>query len=312
MASSPVLPVLPVLPVELWQQILGHVVTPTDPVSINAWCPTKSVEGWTADDLTFSPADIQVKRSFESLTQESADCFFFPVSVPDIWRQLISQATWSLHCGSTTIRDLTCDEWLDRLINKDKVPRAQGLESLQTTFKAQVKHVEVVVDMSNYSSNVSMEERAHRPLPKNQWASAMISHIPSVIETCSSLKSLRLYLDLCQCWESFGTFYRESKAFSAIWQCTSPDIRQDGKDWGSVAGWKADCKRKEVDFKVIARSFIHNPTSYNWEPIEDDLTAFWDLPRHVKEEKEYNWADQLHLAIIQHIENGYATLVWRL
>ena len=287
--------VLPVLPVEIWHQILSHVMTPIEPVSIDFWLANHQ------PFVIFSDVDVKVERSFDFFTGELAGCFFFPISIPDIWRHLVSQATWSVEPDRGEIRDTLCKHYLNRV--NDRVRWAQGLERLQTTFKAQVQYVEVVIDTSSYFGDRKVEELVGKSLPKNQWASATMSYVPSIIETCKSLKSLRLYLKFDGNLLSFEDFYRKSHAFSKIWKYTSPVIRRDGKDWEPIADWKADCKRIGVDFKIVARTFAHNPRSGKEETMEDDLTEFWDLPTYIKEEWDLFSDQHLTRAVNLHIRS---------
>ena len=266
-----------------------------DPVSIDFWLANQQ------PFVLFSEVDVEVQRSFDFFTGETAGHFFFPISKPDIWRHLVSQATWSVQPDKAEIRDTLCKHYLNGV--DDRIRWAQGLERLQTTFKAQVQYVEVVIDMSSYFRDRELEKLVGKSLPKNQWALATMSFIPSIIETCSSLKSLRLCLQFDNHnLQTFESFYRDSRAFSKIWKYTSPVIRRDGKDWEPIADWKADCKRIGVDFKIVARASALNLRPKE-EDREDDLTEFWDLPTYVKEEWDLFSDQHLTRAVNLHIRS---------
>ena len=309
------MPHLPVLPAELWHQILGHVMTPTYPVRIIAWNRRLALDSWPADDqpvLRFAPADGKVQTSFMFCTKGPANRFFFPVSVRDIWRLLICQGIWSLQVRGSDNATTLWKEWLQR--GSDQVRWAESLERLQTTFNAHLQHVDITVDTGDYFKDARLEKLVGRSLPRYQWASAVLKHITSVIETCSALKSLTLSLGFPRVFDDFGSCYRMTRAFSDIWQCTVPFIKDGGEVREPVAVWKADCKRIGVDFKIISRTSVLDARSSTIVVIEDDLTEFWDLPTYIKEDEDIFNSRHLTSAIDVHISKrglkGYTTIPW--
>ena len=258
---------LPVLPDELWLQILSYVVTPTHPVTIEGWEDSKPL-------LDFNPADIDVQRSLGFLTGPAADVFVFPVFVPYIWQQFVGRTTWSLDRGGHEIREIVSEAWPRY---GKPIPWAKDLEMLQKTFSAQVKHVEVVANQNYSFADEELGSEVDRALPSPQWASAMTDHVDAVLTTCSSLTSLRFFLDIERSIRQFEHYYL-SNEFRDIWECTRPTKHYSSK----IDDWKVDCKRMGVNFQIIARM------SHSAE--QDDLVEFWDLPAWVFKEED-NWAD---------------------
>jgi hypothetical protein len=127
------------LPNELWQIVLAYILTPTHPVEVGSWEGSKPV-------LRFHDADADVEISLALLTGTNADEFIFAVSIPDIWRQFISLATWSF---KQYPRDVT-DVLIKYVEHRGKNPWRNDLKMLQTIFKAQIKHVEVIADQHQY------------------------------------------------------------------------------------------------------------------------------------------------------------------
>ena len=151
---------------------------------------------------------------------------------------------------------------------------------LQTVFGATVKHVEVFVAKDSYFKDGRYEKVAGVS-GKHQWAWSMMDQVLSALETCKSLSSLRLYFHTRS---DFDSLYR-SQAFRDIWAITAPTLndprsdREDGR-WEPVVEWKAHCEQKAIDFKIIAK---RGDTQYG---PREDLTEFWDLPEHVKRDKD--------------------------
>jgi hypothetical protein len=260
--------VFPILPNELWRQILSYVITPTHPVHVEGWEDSKPL-------LQFNPADTDVQRSLDFLTGPTANAFVFPISVPDIWQHFISRATWSLDRDGHEIREIVTEDWPHR--HGKEIPWAKDLEMLEKSFTAQVKHVEVIANQYYYFPDGEMED-LDRLLPSPQWASAMTGHISAILETCSLLSSLRLYLDVEPGVAQFEDYYR-SDAFEDIWRCTGPT-----RHYKQMVLWKAECRRRGVDFKIIAR--MSQPGE------QDDLAEFWDLPGYIHYEQDINRADR--------------------
>jgi len=97
---------LPTLPVELWHQILSYVVTPTKPVELEGWNTSLS-----KPLLRFASEDADVQKSFTSFTESPPSSFFFPISVPELWRQLITRTTWQLERRAPAIFKIVLDNW---------------------------------------------------------------------------------------------------------------------------------------------------------------------------------------------------------
>jgi hypothetical protein len=262
------MPTLPALPVELWSQILSYVVTLTRPIAI---------EGWDNNDsmpvLKFAPEDADIQRSFTLLTGPQAIDPPFPICEPESWRQLVSQSRWLLKRDTEDIYKLFREHW--PYARHATLPYACDLSRLQTTFTASVKHVEIVMDEGDYwmDGYFNDEKVSYALGSENQWAYAATEQILAVLKTCTALKSLRVYLDAYRDSVDFDRFYR-SWAFTALWDYTSP-WEEYGNERSPIA-WKEECRRRGIDFKIIARIARKDKIE------EEDLTEFWDLPEYVK------------------------------
>jgi len=264
--------ILPALPVEIWRQILGYLITPKRALSITGWEDSLPV-------IYFPSSCDDVKGSLARLTAPEAEGLFFPGSVAEVWRLLISRARWVLY--RTVYQDATLvQDSLPYHQRGERYPFVKDLGMLQTVFGAMVKHVEVFVAKDSYFKDGRWEKVAGVS-GKHQWAWSMMDQVLSALETCKSLSSLRLYFHTRS---DFDSLYR-SQAFRDIWAITAPTLndprsdREDGR-WEPVVEWKAHCEQKAIDFKIIAK---RGDTQYG---PREDLTEFWDLPEHVKRDKD--------------------------
>ena len=142
-----------------------------------------------------------------------------------------------------------------------------------------MKHVDVVIDAVDYFEDGYFNPKFSCVLGNtNQWAYVSTGQIEAVLETCQGLKSLRLYLDAWRGETSFDHFY-ESSVFRALWYYTAPECFRDRED-NVVKEWKEECKKRGIDFKIIARICRTHRVE------EEDLTQSWDLPEHVWRDEE--------------------------
>jgi len=234
---------LPALPVELCYQILSYVVTPKRPVQVESWKDSKPI-------LQFAPVDADVQRSFTLFTGPQATELPFPIFQNDLWRQLVSQSRWLLQRTAYDLDKLIWAHW--PYARDAEVPYACDLSRLQSTFQAQMKHVDVVIDAVDYFEDGYFNPKFSCVLGNtNQWAYVSTGQIEAVLETCQGLKSLRLYLDAWRGETSFDHFY-ESSVFRALWYYTAPECFRDRED-NVVKEWKEECKKRGIDFKIIAK-----------------------------------------------------------
>jgi hypothetical protein len=98
----------------------------------------------------------------------------------------------------------------------------------------------------------------------------MTDQMSATLKTCSSLSSLRLDLDMIQWPPRFeSAHYANIREYIIPIGFTAP-----------IAIWKAKCKQRGLDFKIMARLSRRRP-----HPVQrDDLTEFWELPMNAPED----------------------------
>jgi len=281
------MPTLPTLPIELWQQIVGYVLTPTRPVAVESWSCSTPV-------LQFAPEDVDVQKSFTLFTGPTASAvrFLIPISTPFIYHTLISQSRWQLKRNDHAIEKLVMDHW--PYARGASVPYAHDLSRLQTTFTAPVHHVDIVIDCVDSFNDDYFNWRVKYELGcDNQWATAQIDQITAVLETCAALKSLCVFLDVdvnatVPRTKDLDTFYR-SHDFRELWKVTAPRYYSSygNREWNPVGEWKEECRARGIEFGIVARLEREDGKGI----VKEDLAEFWDLPEEVKRDREL-WYDQ--------------------
>jgi len=277
---------LHVLPTELWYQILNHVVTPTRPVQVGSWEHSRP-------SLEFAAEDADIQRSLTLLTGRTSIEFPFPVCIPNLWRTLISQSRWLLKRDALDIENLVCPA--EPYARGREIPYARTFSQLQTTFTAQIEHVDIVIDSHDYFEDDSfIENMSHVLGGQSQWAQAQKDQITAVLDTCRGLRSLRVNLDaergaMRKSWD-LDCFYM-SFPFQEVWAVTAPGYASK-----PVKDWKEECGKRGIEFRIVARLKREEGTE------EEDLTEFWDVPEHVRRDKKlwsgggFWWAMEANMA----------------
>jgi len=295
------------LPDEIKLQILGHLITPTQPVHLIQW------QLWAVQpDILFADEDADVETSLLSLVRSELDDIFFEVSQEDARRMWIQRVQWLVTSSSVS-------DW-KALVDKSNlsiVQYAPLLRKLETYFGATVAHIVIVIDEQTFPR----DERG-QPLPTRlRWAKIMTEQVSAVLNTCTNLKSLHVKLQAkvmpfhsdLSVPSKFDYFYR-SDAFHAVWEVLASRYADTNAPLSSfeelLTTWRKTCERRGIKLMITARMDAP-PDTYGVQenPVhEEDLTQFWDVPRCVKVGDFKPWPSRcwagLEWAIRQHQGRG--------
>jgi hypothetical protein len=169
------------LPDEIKLQILGHLITPRQPVHLVQW------RLWALQpDIKFALEDADVEISFALLLSSAFDDIFFHIPAHDAWRLLVPRVRWLV--TSTTMSDYKA---LLDASNLDVVQYAPLLRKMESFSCAKVTHVTIMIDERTYFRDPTSPHLLNR-----KWAKLMTTQVSSVMDTCSNLKSLHVKLQL--------------------------------------------------------------------------------------------------------------------
>jgi len=305
------------LPYELKLQILGHLITPTQPVHLMQWRL-----GAPNPDIRFAVDDADVQTSLAFLLNSALDGIFPSFSKWEVWRMLVPRVRW-------LVTSFSKSDWQALFYgsNLTEVHYAPLLRKLETFFWVKVIHVVVVIDERSWAQE--MKDSAISPFV---WATLAIREVSPVLKACNNLKTLhvKLQVNMLPSYKAlnipakFDLFY-SLEPFHYIWEnlaarYPSPDKPSDEL----YIIWKKICERKSVELKISARmvtpaeghadearatldgSIEQSDRMVSPGMYEEDLTHFWDIPKCMRN-KDANpvmnprrsgllWARQRHAA----------------
>jgi len=268
------------LPYGLKLQILGHLITPTQPVHLIQW------RLWAlTPDIMFADEDADVETSLFSLLRSELEDIFFQVSLGDARRMWIQRVQWLVTSSSIS-------DW-EALIDKSNlsiVQYAPLIKQLETYFGAEVAHVVVVIDEWSFPR----DERGQPLPPRERWAKRMTEQVSAVMDTCTKLKSLHVKLQAemmpshsdLSVPSQFDDFYR-SDVFQAVWEVLASRYARTQAPLSSFdelyTTWRKRCQQRGIELTFTAKLVPPDTYSVHETPVhEEDLTHFWDVPRCIK------------------------------